>query len=702
MLMHRVFSDVGHPAVALERGLTSRAVSPEITAFATTSEPSDPYTALIAVTALDELLTDARATVSDAFGRIARVVKSLKSPPIHLPRLWSEFHYKNLVTFFALPKSNASFRWIVDTNSDLRCARFAQLTKSAKQVELSAYQPLPWPSGIGALTEWYSELRASKPPKPDYERLVQEVDLQIIGSGSVARNRTFEAWLEYLTPDQKKVLDAPNNSSLRIIGPAGSGKTLALCLKAISVSRDQATSQQAKNLLIVTHSWAMAERVNGILDALAGGHVPHDITVLPLLYILQLHSSQGGRQSVEVIGDDSKDGRIASIELIQDILSSEGLKSRSNANMSGWFSEALAATTDGRIRADLALNLYDEFTGVLAAEGLAVDDPESIKKYVSAKREDWMPPFKTVGDRKTVVQIYRVFLSKLSDRGAITTDQFVSDAIRVLETFTWRTRRETEGYDFIFVDELQLFDSQERLALELLGRSRTGVPFITAEDPSQGMFAPLHRRQAGAGVDTSVYLDAVHRFDRGIFELIKFIYQKFPLNTIPLRIDPKKPGERARPTLFLCDDDDSALTCAGQRVSTAAASVKGHKRICVVTLGDVDDKLSALLEHLGVPVVQLRGFDDIEQLAYRKKSVIVAPWQFVGGTQFSNVIVVGAGTESVSTGFGRLRELTAIYLACSRAAESLEVICGFHVPDVLQAAVTAQLLEESQYSAPTE
>ena len=88
-----------------------------------------------------------------------------------------------------------------------------------------------------------------------------------------------------------------------------------------------------------------------------------------------------------------------------------------------------------------------------------------------------MPPFTTIADRAFVISIYRGFIENLIDRSAITTDQFVLDSIRVLETFTWRMRKETEGYDYIFVDELQLFDPQERSALELLGRSRRGVPF---------------------------------------------------------------------------------------------------------------------------------------------------------------------------------------------------------------------------------
>lgn len=696
LLLHRLFDESGRPVESQERGVFARRLTDGVTAFATPNEPEEPFSALVRWPELCKLLGDSPLVSNDVYSRIARVVKSLKNPPIHLPRPWSEFHHKNLVTFFALPKkgNGESFRWIVDTNGQLKCARFEALTSSAQHVELSKHVPGEWPASIAEIHQFSSEIQGLKKTSSDAESLIDEVDLQVIGSGSVVRHRTFEAWLEVLSDEQKKVLNARIDRSVRIIGPAGSGKTLALCLKVVSVARHHATAAQAKKILVVAHSWAMAERIDSALQTLAGGATLSGVTVLPLLYVLEIHTSQGASQNIEVIGDDSKDGRVASIELIRDVLNEETWTV--GDAVSKWFADSLSAPGDSITRTDLALNLYDEFTGVLSAEGVVVDDTDSIKKYISSAREDWMPPFSSIADRRLVIQLYRRFIAKLSDRGAITTDQFVSDAIRVLETFSWRTRRETDGYDFIFVDELQLFDSQERLALELLGRSRTGVPFVTAEDPSQGVFAPLHRRQASGGVDTSVYLNAVHRFDPAIFETIKFIYQRFPLNTIPLRIDAKRETNGGVPVTYLCDDDDAAIQKSVECVKQATAEIAGEKRLCVITLGDVDDKLFCALGRANVPLVQLRGFDDVEQLSYRKRSVVLAPWQYVGGTQFSHVLVVAAGMRRANSSFGKLRELTAIYLACSRAVERLEIVCGDIVPTVLSEAISSGLVKRDR------
>src|SRR5690606_14468219 len=150
-----------------------------------------------------------------------------------------------------------------------------------------------------------------------------------------------------------------------------------------------------------------------------------------------------------VIGDESSDGRYKSMEIIRNILNDS--TRRPTGEVTQWISDALSAPDDSRARLELVMNLYEEISGVLTASGVAPDDPDSIRKYINETREDWMPPFLTAADRGFVISIYRYFYQELIDRSSITTDQFVLDSIRVLETFTWRMRKETDGYDYILV-----------------------------------------------------------------------------------------------------------------------------------------------------------------------------------------------------------------------------------------------------------
>lgn len=685
-LINEQFSDDFMPIEGHD--LKSAELSSDVVGFYTANEPEMPYAALVNKACLEQL-KNTGCTPDDAFRRIARVVKELKAPPIHLPRQWSEYHHKNFLAFFALPKTQSTRRWIVDIGGAINTARFDVLALTSTDVDLGRYVPSAWPDDIenqlAALVA--NGFKSNRPD--DTGSLSEEVDLQAIGSASVANNRTFEEWAGQLTKTQNVVLGHPINASIRIVGPAGSGKTLALSMRAIQISRDIEVQSKGKKILIATHSWAMSERIDGVLRALNGGISPTGITTFPLLSLLELHAGHIGQQRTEVIGDDSSDGRFKSIEIIKNLL---GTSDRgAGTGLSKWIIDGLAINEDSRARLDLILNLYDEISGVLTASGVAPDDPDAIRQYINNSREDWMPPFLTVADRGFVVSIYREFIQALVDRSSITTDQFVLDSIRVLETFTWRMRKETDGYDYIFVDELQLFDPQERSALELLGRSRKGVPFVTAEDPSQGIFSALNSRP-GIAQNELVYLDTVHRFNKKIFDLISFMYQKFPLNTLPLKIAKSEERGEKLPRLYTLMDDktalDKAVGLAGQINKTASSS----DRICLATLGDVDVELARLLEEQKISVTRLASFDDIEQLAYSKRSIVVAPWQFIGGTQFSHVIVVAAGISPPQSQFGKLRERISIYLSCSRAAQSLDVVCSDYTPLVIGEARDQELL----------
>lgn len=657
-------------------------VASSIIGYRTASEPASPLLALIGIEWLQILHSEGGAP-NDAYRRIARVIKGLKSPPVHLPRQWAEYHYKNMLAFFALSRDITNLRWVVDIKSEVRCARFDHLTSTSAEVDLQSFLPSDWPIEFSSAVSNLLSREIDEVEEVLANPIAQEFDLKTIGSGSVVEGRTYEEWLPLLSESQKALLENDINASIRIVGPAGSGKTLSLCMRALQVSRDPHVRGQGKRILLATHSWAMSERIDGVLSTLNGGISPTGITIFPLLSLLELHAGHIGQQKTSVIGDDSTDGRVKSLEIIGSILLT--LDADKHPNVSDWIHSALNSSHDSRQRLDLTINLYEEITGVLTASGVAPDDQESIQKYLSSPREDWMPPFESVADRGYVIAVYKSFMQNLIDRASITTDQFILDSIRVLETFTWRMRKETEGYDYIFIDELQLFDPQERTALELLGRSRRGVPFITAEDPAQGVFSALNSRKTTID-NVPIYLDVVHRFNTQIFDFISFIYQQFPLNALPLRIHDTRGAGRGRPTIFTFPTDSEAITKAAEVVQSIQASAAADERVCIVTLGDVDRDISEQLVARKLKVTRLESFDDVERLAYSKRSVVVAPWQFIGGTQFTHVVVLSSGLSQPNSQFGRLREMVSVYLSCSRATESLSIICSGYIPSVISKA----------------
>jgi hypothetical protein len=299
----------------------------------------------------------------------------------------------------------------------------------------------------------------------------------------------------------------------------------------------------------------------------------------------------------------------------------------------------------------------------------------------------------TRADREFCVSVFERLLERLIDLGSVTTDQLVLDCIKVFETFSWNVRRETDGYDFILIDELQLFDSQERLAVSLLSRSKPGMKFLSVEDPSQGVFSATNGRSEAIKASQNIYLKETHRFRAGLFEFISFLYGQFALNAEPIKVSLSESKSR-KPRLVQVSDNDLAAWCV-TRVREVSASKDKSRRICIVCIGEVEGEIyDAIVEDKDLSAVWLKSYDDVEKLSYQRRAAVVSSWQFVGGTQFTDVLLVVAGLKKPGNPHSKLRELTAIYLGASRASSNLDIVYDSRVPDVIQAAASNKLVSK--------
>lgn len=672
-------------------GLHSELLGAEVRAYATGREHSGEYRALVSIASLEQL----QGETDTIYARIARVLKAADSPPVHLPRSWSEFHFKNRLAFFAVGEDEGSQRWLVDIDSGARVVRFLEISDSKRRVQLQDWPPPSTPD-VSGYQEWVEVISKEVERKAEGRSFSEQVDLKTIGSEAVVQGYSYEYWLTLLKPEQLQIVNLPLDASIRVVGPAGSGKTLTLCMRAMRLSREESVIGGRKKILIVTHSWAMTERIDGILLALNDGRSSQNISVLPLLYILQYHSGSVGQVANSVLGEDSADGQRRVIELLDRFLVDVESKVTASARaaMSPHVARALAAPQSSHVRNEFVLDLYEEIIGILSPQGILPNDSDRVAEYLSTDRDDTMPPFKTRSDRDLCLKVFERLMEQLVDLGVITTDQLVLDSIRVFETFTWNVKRETDGYDFILIDELQLFDAQERLAVSLLSRAKPGMVFLSVEDPSQGLFSAVNARSEALKTKDSIYLAETHRFRAGLFEFISYLYSKFPLNAMAIKVA-KSDSKVRKPRLIQLSGVGAVVDyCVGRAKEVTIAKEKG-RRICVVCVSGAEDAIYSGIRKAGLPVIHLSSFDDVELLSYQRRAAVVSSWQFIGGTQFSDVVLVVSGLSRSSNAYAQLRELTAIYLGASRASSSLDVVCDTRVPDVLQAAHKARLLTKT-------
>lgn len=641
----------------------------------------------------------AGSNASEIFARIFRALRATGKFPIRLPISWSEYHFKSLISFFALPRNAEAIRWIVEVDESQRSLNFHALTSPEKTQNLEQFSIPAVPKLRDVVDRAVNTGSSSAATKAT--GFVDRVDFDSIGSVAISATKTFEEWLSLLHPKQREVIELPQATSVRIVGPAGSGKTLTLCLRALREVKMAAESGRSIRVLFATHSWAMAERIDDTLVALNSGQPVPAVTTYPLLQILNDIVGGSMLKGLRLLGDDSTEGRRLQLAYLEEALQSVSqidLAVLATQDLSPLIRTAVAGSASSKT--ELLENLYEEINGILLADGLIPGDRRKEEEYLSRSRTDELPPFYSRGDRGLVLLVYKNFLLRLREREYITTDQLVSDATKVLETFAWGVKRESEGYDLILIDELQLFDAQERFALALLASSLDSTGFITAEDPSQGLFStisPSWQKDVPTRQERmSIELTAPVRFTPGILSFIYHLYLAFPLNAHGLQIEAVEAHE-GKPYLIRESTAESAINRTHRVVREVISRMESTSRLAVITLdGSAANVANAMRTNGIANVVEIMGLDDVDKLSYSRRSVVVGEWQFLGGTQFSHVIVVAPqGTQAKGT-FSRIRELTALYVAASRAARWLCLIVAGDVHTEIQGAVDKGVIQDQQ------
>ena len=95
-----------------------------------------------------------------------------------------------------------------------------------------------------------------------------------------------------------------------------------------------------------------------------------------------------------------------------------------------------------------------------------------------------MMKLETDAEKEAVADIYQAYFEGLESDGLTGPEQLVSDYLKALSTFEWQRVRKTEGFDYIFVDEMHLFDEQERFVIhQLLAEAGTRPRVAMAIDP---------------------------------------------------------------------------------------------------------------------------------------------------------------------------------------------------------------------------
>lgn len=632
-----------------------------------------------------------------ALQRIHRIAIHASKRRMLFPRAWSQYSSSNLITVFAYPENFGSERFVVQiVGSQRPDTYFCAVTNDESTIDLDRFHPNSDSLKIGLSGyESAAESVANRINDLGQPQKVGIIDLDALGSSAVTSGRTYSTWIPLLSDNQRKFVLGAANASLKVRGPAGSGKTLAMALKALRECYEALQSNEDIRVLYVTHSWSVAEQAQNILEQLDERGVLSKIDVLPLLTLAEL--AVESNRSLNVLGEDSHSGKMAQLRALDELLSVErrrdwvAYRGSCSPSFVTRVMESTGTDEANRFLWDIML----EFACVIGANGI-LPGLNAQARYKKIERRPWMMSLENDAEKDFIFLLYTRFIAKLQSNHLMTSDQVVSDYLNFLSTYRWHSERATKGYDILFVDEFHLFNEQERMVFHWLTRNPEEFPVVyMALDPRQSPsetyaeFAVPNMKQASGGSaestlsePLSIDLREVFRYTPEILAFLQSLDQMYP--SLELGSDwsvsvsdaftARQSGEVPVLNVFSSSEREVQSAFADAQ---SLADVGMHVAILSLDTRGFDEMRESVRQERSARFQLIESRDDVEKLRYSRRSIVVSQPQYVAGLQFDAVVLTGCrptvSQYSPYQSYSLRRVLSDIYLGASRARNILHL-----------------------------
>lgn len=505
---------------------------------------------------------------------------------------------------------------------------------------------------------------------------------------------TYSEWIDpssTLSPDQRALVkaDGLEKHPLRIIGPAGSGKTLLMQLLALRQLELAKQKDESCRLLYLVHNEKMVEMVRDRFRALSQDQdlASRDrcIDVLTLSAYGRREMQLGVEQLIDADAQDAKEFQYETISnVLEDILA-----------------DPLAVPADAVVFSQIARNpalrsvfvrlAQGEISTAIKGHGLTQDE----RRYIESERPlSRLHRCLSEGDRRLMFRVFKEYHRVVfDDYRVLDTDDVAISLLGRLRTPIWELKRRDLGYDFVFVDETQLFNENERRVFPLLTNTkRQHVPVALALDEAQDINGQTISGIAALGIEnaTNTSLFTVHRSTRAITRLAFHVIQRtsdlfgaeFPDFTGLSQSVLEDTHRLARAPSIAEPNPESPSF--GRYVVRLIRQMRKENlwRIGVICYTDqLHEELLSELKTQQLPLVVLDTRGD--RLPTDKPLVALTRPAFVGGQEFEAVLLVGleegvvppkvTGNDAFAVALEQ-QSLREIYLGVTRAQYRLVVV----------------------------
>ncbi|ORT73182.1 UvrD-helicase domain-containing protein [Pseudomonas mosselii] len=464
-------------------------------------------------------------------------------------------------------------------------------------------------------------------------------------------NYTFRDWIKIdspLTDAQRKLLtpEALDKSPLRVLGPGGSGKTLLMQLLAINKVINCKSRGDDCKILYIVHSEAMRAKVIQKFETLSNDHPELYADHITVTTLSEYCRKKLGLELESILDPDATDAKLYQLEQILKALTHE------KAAYKKQISESSLLTTVYTNE-----NLTDIFAKLVLAEiSIAIKGhgyEQDRRRYVESERN--LSRFHGIlsrDERDFVFTLFEWYHREVFEQyGALDPDDIALSLFGSIKTPVWRLRRKKEGFDYIFVDEAQLFNENEKRLFSLLSNdTKPHIPIALALDEAQSFYGQSNAGLATLGIKdiSNQSLDSIRRSTVEIAKLAFFVIQRstnlfssdFPdFTSIDSFHTPSKQRQFGKPSL-----EKEALDSPnfGRFILRRVREMRADniRQIAIIShtetyWNQIESELSK--SDLPFQILRERG----EKIKSDQPVVVLSRPAQIGGQEFDAVIIVG-------------------------------------------------------------
>lgn len=593
----------------------------------------------------------------------------------------------------------------------------AALTSAANNLVGSGRRKQHAPSDV--LPQLRKHLEPFSKVEADSEYGNVEIKTQQLG---IDQSQAYQAltlnygdWLDSASPLrdlQRRILlsNAIERHPLRIIGPAGSGKTLLMQLLAIRQALLGLERNRTPRILYIAHNEAMAEKVRLRFQVLVHGMSKGD-QILDCIHVntlLGYGRKDLGLETAAVVYPDAEEAKAFQFDRVGDALSAALGKRSLSPEDYPIFS---LASRGSQLYEILVRLVASEVSISIKGHGLETDK----KRYVQTERPlSRFHGLLSAAERELVFDAFQIYHREVFEElEVLDTDDVALSLLGRLRTPVWELRRKKLGFDYVFVDETQLFNENERRVLPYLSSGGTEhVPIVLALDEAQDIHAQSTAGLATLGIPNvaSESLDSIYRSTRDIVRLAFFVIQRttdlfgpdFPDFTRAEDVGtPSNHPLAAPPTL---EQEGGESKNLGRYVLRRVRELRRSNIRQIAVICHVDAYWDTLVRELSnqdlpLQILTQRG----AKLPVDQPLVVLAKPSIIGGQEVDAVVLVGLEQGLTPPSIPDNDALAAaveqqayreIYLALTRARYRVVIVlsAGAAPSAILQEAVHAGLL----------